>query len=116
MRLGQHLFGYASDAFWVDVGELKGYLTGVNWVLRNIVKNPPRDARVIGPPNEAVFARGDITVVRNAKITGAAWGENGTTLGGGVQVKPGNVLKKNSQLLSGTRVAAGVVLGRDVIG
>ena len=26
MRLGQHLFGYASDAFWVDVGELKGYL------------------------------------------------------------------------------------------
>src|SRR5213596_3906712 len=57
MRLGQHLFGYASDAFWVDVGELKGYLTGVNWVLRNLVKNPPRDARMIGSPNEAVFAR-----------------------------------------------------------
>jgi len=116
MRLGQHLFGYASDAFWVDVGELKGYLTGVNWVLRNLVKNPPRDARMIGSPNEAVFARGDITVGRNAKITGPAWVENGATLGDGVQVKPGTVLKENSQLLSGTSVEAGVVFERAVIG
>src|SRR5438128_8154534 len=69
MRLGQHLFGYASDAFWVDVGELKGYLSGVNWVLRNLVKEPPRDARMIGDPGEGVFARGDVTIGRRAEIS-----------------------------------------------
>src|SRR5207247_4416453 len=89
---------------------------GVNWVLRNLVKNPRRDARMIGSPNEAVFARGDITVGRNAKITGPAWVENGATLGDGVQIKPGTVLKENSQLLSGTSVEAGVVFERAVIG
>src|SRR5438094_170842 len=48
MRLGHHLFGYTFDSFWVDVGELKGYLKGVNWVLRNFAADPPKDARLIG--------------------------------------------------------------------
>ncbi len=116
MRLGQHLFGYASDAFWVDVGELKGYLSGVNWVLRNLVKEPPRDARMIGDPGEGVFARGDVTIGRSAEIRGPAWVENGASLGDDVQIWPGTVLKENAQLLAGTSFESGIVFERAVIG
>src|SRR6266700_769904 len=68
MRVGQHIFGFASDAFWVDVGELKGYLTGINWVLGNLAKAPPPDTRMIGSSSEAVFAQGDVTVGPGVRI------------------------------------------------
>jgi mannose-1-phosphate guanylyltransferase len=116
MRLGQHLYGFASDAFWVDVGELKGYLTGVNWVLRNLARDPPPDAKMIGSSNEPVFARGDVNIDRGAKIVGPAWIENGVSLAENVRVQPGTVLKENSRLLAGTSFEAGIVFERAVVG
>src|SRR5438128_10715916 len=60
MRLGEHLFGFTSDSFWVDVGELKGYLKVVNWVRRNLAADPPTAAKLLGSPREPVFVRGDV--------------------------------------------------------
>src|SRR5260370_19098059 len=116
MRLGQHLFGYTSDSFWVDVGELKGYLKGVNWVLRNLITDPPQDARLIGSPNEPVFARGNVNIGRGSQMLGPAWIENETSLGEKVQIKPGTVLKENSHLMSGTSFDTGVAFENTVFG
>ncbi len=116
MRLGQHIFGFSSDAFWVDVGELKGYLTGINWVLSNLTKAPPRDAKMIGNSSEAVFAQGDVTIGRGVRILGPAWIENGASLGDDVQVKPGTVLKENSQLMAETSFDSGIAFERAIIG
>jgi carbonic anhydrase/acetyltransferase-like protein (isoleucine patch superfamily) len=116
MRLGQHLFGYTSDSFWIDVGELKGYLKGVNWVLRNLAADPPEDARLIGSPGELVFTRGDVKVGRGSEMLGPAWLDNGTSLGENVQIKPGTVLKENSRLLSGTSFETGVAFENTVFG
>jgi NDP-sugar pyrophosphorylase family protein len=116
MRLGQHIFGFASDAFWVDVGELKGYLTGISWVLKNLVRDPPQDAKMIGNPSEPVFAQGHVTIGQGAQVLGPAWIENGTFLGEDVQVKPGTVLKENCQLMAGTDFEAGIAFRRAVIG
>src|SRR5215472_9283082 len=101
MRLGQHLFGFASDSFWVDVGELKGYLKGVKWVLRNLVTDPPKDAKMIGDPIELAFAQADVRVGRDAKVVGPAWIENGTVIGDESFVGPGSVLKANARLEAG---------------
>jgi NDP-sugar pyrophosphorylase family protein len=116
MRLGQHLFGYTSDSFWVDVGELKGYLKGVNWVLRNLARDPPRDAKQIGSPDEPVFARGDVKIGRGTQIRGPAWIENETSLGENVQIRPGTVLKENSRLMSGTSFETGVAFEHTIFG
>ena len=116
MRLGQHLFGYTSDSFWVDVGELKGYLKGVNWVLQNLVGAPPKDAKLIGSPREPVFVRGDVKIGRDSKLLGPAWIDNGTLLFENVQVGPGTVLKENSRLMSGTSFETGVAFENTVFG
>ncbi|HVH14622.1 MAG TPA: sugar phosphate nucleotidyltransferase [Candidatus Angelobacter sp.] len=114
MRLGQHLFGYSFDSFWVDVGELKGYLKGVNWVLRNLAADPPKDAKMIGSPQEAVFARGDVKIGKGSEVLGPAWIDNETSLGENVQIRPGTVLKENSHLMSGTRFDGGVAFEHTV--
>ena len=116
MRLGQPLFGYSSDAFWVDVGELKGYLTGINWVLGNLVKDPPRDAKKIGSADQPVYARGEVRIGRGAQLMGPAWIENGTSLGEDVKVSPGTVLKENSRLMAGTSFDAGIAFEGAVVG
>ena len=116
MRLGHHLFGYTSDSFWVDVGELKGYLKGVNWVLRNFAADPPKDARLIGNPSEPVFARGDVKIGRGSQMLGPSWIDNETSLGENVQIRPGTVLKENSRLMSGTIFETGVAFENTVFG
>jgi NDP-sugar pyrophosphorylase family protein len=116
MRLGQHLFGYTSDSFWVDVGELKGYLKGVNWVLQNLVAAPPKDAKLIGSPSEPVFVRGDVKIGRDSELLGPAWIDNGTLLGESVRIGPGTVLKENSRLMSGTSFETGVAFENTVFG
>src|SRR2546422_1338065 len=116
MRLGQHLFGYTSDSFWVDVGELKGYLKGVNWVLRNLITDPPQDAKLMGSPSEPVFARGEVKIGRGSQMLGPAWIDNDSSLGENVQIKPGTVLKENSHLMSGTSFDTGVAFENTIFG
>ena len=116
MRVGEHLFGFSSHAFWVDVGELKGYLAGINWVLRNLVKDPPQNAMIIGSLNEPVFAQGTVKIGDGVHVTGPAWIENGVSLEDNVTVKPGSVLKENCQLRSGTTFESGIVFERATVG
>ncbi len=116
MRLGQHLYGFASKSFWVDVGELRGYLKGVNWVLRNLARDPPRDARVIGSPEQPVFTRGDVKIGQHTQISGPTWIDNGTVIADHVLIKPGTVLKENSQILAGTSLEAGIALEKTIVG
>ncbi|HYY92588.1 MAG TPA: sugar phosphate nucleotidyltransferase [Candidatus Dormibacteraeota bacterium] len=116
MKLCQKINGFVSNAFWVDVGELKGYLTGVNWVLRNLSQDLPSDAKMIGNPSEPVFAQGNVSVGKNARILPPAWVENGTSLGDDVEVSSGTVLKEESRLMAGTRFDAGITFEKVVIG
>jgi mannose-1-phosphate guanylyltransferase len=116
MRLGQHIFGFASNAFWVDVGELKGYLAGINWVLRNIAKDPPSDARIISGTGEPFYVQGQVSISSGARVTGPAWIEGGTSLGENTKITPGTVLKSNSQVMSDSLFEAGIAFHNVVIG
>src|SRR5207253_1110709 len=113
MRLGKHLFGYTSDSFWVDVGELKGYLKGVNWVLRNFAADPPKDARLIGNPSEPVFARGDVKIGRGSQMLGPSWIDNETWLGENAQILPGSKLWPNTRVEEGDTVDGIIAVPRD---
>jgi NDP-sugar pyrophosphorylase family protein len=116
MRLRQHIFGFTSDAFWVDVGELKGYLAGINWVLRSLARDPPHDTKVVGDPSQLVFSRGNFTIDRDAQIVGPAWIENGVSLGENAHVEPGTVLKENTRLMAGASFEGGIAFHGAIIG
>jgi NDP-sugar pyrophosphorylase family protein len=116
MRLGQHLFGFISESFWVDVGELKGYLRGADWVLHNLSKNPPSDAKTIGNPAESIFAQGEVKIGRDTRILGPVWIENGTSIGDQAIVKSNVVLKQDSGLSNRTYFESGIIFEKSFIG
>ncbi|PWT76778.1 MAG: hypothetical protein C5B60_03700 [Chloroflexi bacterium] len=116
MRLGQHLFGFASEAFWVDVGELNGYLRGADWVLHNLPKNLPDGTHAIGNPVETVFAQGEVKIGKDTKISGPVWIERGSIIGDQVTVKSNAVLKQDSRLSNVTDFENGIVFERSIIG
>ena len=55
--LGLHkkLSGFSSDAFWVDIGNLPGYLRGVEWILEKM--SQPNNAISTGLPNPGMIDR-----------------------------------------------------------
>ena len=116
MKIGEHLFGFASDAFWVDVGELKGYLKGVSWVLHKLAQDPPGNAKIIGSSIDPAFVEGDVKIGRGTRILGPAWIENGSTIADEVTVRPDTVLKEESHLSAGTSLEAGIIFEKSVIG
>src|SRR5947199_10784370 len=48
MRVGEHLFGFASKSFWVAVGELTAYLRAAGSVLGKLDQGAAMDARARG--------------------------------------------------------------------
>jgi len=116
MRIGQHLFGFASKSFWVDVGELKGYLRGAGWVLRKLDRDAPIDARVLGNSEPPVFVRGKVMLGQRFQISGPSWLDNGAVIGDDVQIQPGTVLKEDSEIRSGTCLDETVTFENTVIG
>ncbi len=116
MRLGQHLFGFASKSFWVDVGELKGYLKGAGWVLRKLAQDPPTDARAFGNSEPPVFVRGNVRIGQRVKIFGPSWLDNDAVIGDDVHIESGTVLKEESQIRYGTSLDETVTFEKTVIG
>ena len=102
MRVGEHLFGFASKSFWVDVGELKGYLRGAGWVLGKLDHDAPTDARALGNSKPRVFVRGNIRMGQRVQISGPSWFDNDAKIEDDVKIQPGTVLEEDSQIRSGT--------------
>ena len=116
MRVGEHLFGFASKSFWVDVGELKGYLRGAGWVLRKLDQDAPIDARTLGNSEPPVFVRGNVRIGQRVQISGPSWFDNDVVIGDDVKIQPGTVLKGDSHVRSGTCMDQTVAFSHTEIG
>jgi NDP-sugar pyrophosphorylase family protein len=102
MRVGEQIFGFSSKSFWVDVGELNGYLKGADWVLRKLDQDAPPSARVLGSSKRRVFVNGNVGVGQRVQISGPSWFDTNTKIGDDVKIGPGTVLEEDSHILSGT--------------
>ena len=116
MRVGEHLFGFASKSFWVDVGELKGYLRGAGWVLRKLDQDAPIDARTLGNSEPPVFVTGNVRMGQRVQISGPSWFDNDVVIGDDVKIQPGTVLKGDSHVRSGTCMDQTVAFSHTEIG
>ena len=115
MRLGQQLFGFASKSFWVDVGELKGYLKGVGWVLHNLAQASSK-VDPVGGSKGSFFTNGEVRTGQHTRISWPAWIENSTVIGDDVRIEPNTVLKENSYVNNGTGLDETVAFERTIIG
>jgi mannose-1-phosphate guanylyltransferase len=116
MRLGQQLFGFASKSFWVDVGELRGYLKGVAWVLHNLDKASSSKVDPVGGSEGSFFTNGDVRTGQHTRISGPVWIENSSVIGDDVRIEPNTVLKENSYVNNGTGLDETVAFERTIIG
>ncbi len=116
MRLGQQIFGFASKSFWVDVGELRGYLKGVGWVLRNLSHSTSAVAGGTSGFEKPFFTNGDVRTGQHTRVSGPAWIENSTVIGDDVRIEANTVLKENSYINDGTGLDEAVAFERTIIG
>jgi len=113
LKLRKKLFGFASDAFWVDIGNLEGYLRGVKWAVDNMTK--PQNALWTGLPNH-VMTDMAARIGQSAQITSPALIERDVTIEDGAKIGQYCVIKRNAQVSSGTVLERSVVMERVSIG
>ena len=127
--VGEGLYGYVSDGYWLDIGTPERYLEGTFDILEGTVATPVRermgegfvciesgtenDGRVI----PSALVERDCRIAAGARIGGRVVLETGVTIGADTTVERSVVLRGSSIgancRLSGCIVAAGVEIGDD---
>ncbi len=112
LELRKKLSGFASDAFWVDIGSLNGYLKGVRYVVEKASR--PHDGNYGKLPCSSIDKEAQLG--RQAQIIGPALIEHGVTIEDGAKIRQYCVLKRNSRVSTGTVLDSSVIMERATIG
>ncbi len=113
LELHKKLSGYASDSFWVDIGNLEGYQRGVRWVMGETTR--PHDA-ASGKWRSSLIVDGEARIGRLAQVTGPALIEREVTIEDEAKIREYCVLKRGAHVSSGTAVERSVIMERAYIG
>src|SRR5450759_1449680 len=113
LNLHKKLSGFASDAFWVDIGNLEGYLRGVKWVVDNTAQ--PQNALATELPNPVVTDR-TARIGHRAQITGPALIERDVTIEDEAKIGQYCVIKRNALVSTGSALERSTVMERVFIG
>jgi carbonic anhydrase/acetyltransferase-like protein (isoleucine patch superfamily) len=112
LKLHKKLSGFASDAFWVDVGNLEGYLRGVKWVVDNMTR---QNALATGLPNQVIADRTAL-IGHRAQVTGPALIERDVIIEDEAKIGQYCVIKRNAHVSSGTLLERSAIMERVYIG
>jgi NDP-sugar pyrophosphorylase family protein len=113
LKLDKKVSGHLSGAFWVDIGNLPGYLRGVRWVLE---KTTRRYDAALGRLPSAPMIDGEAHVSHNAQINGPALIEREVTIEDQAKIQQYCVLKRNAHVSSGTVLNRSVIMERAALG
>jgi len=113
LKLRKRLSGFASDAFWVDIGNLEGYLRGVKWVVENMAR--AQTTLSVGLPNLAMTDR-TAHIDQRAQILGPALIEREVTIEEEAKIGQYCVIKRNARVSSGTVLERSAIMERVSIG
>jgi NDP-sugar pyrophosphorylase family protein len=114
LKSRKKLSGFVSDAFWVDIGNLEGYLRGVKWVVENLTQ--PQTAVAAELPNPVVMADRTALIGRRAQVKGPALIERDVTIEDEAKIGQYCVIKRNARISSGSVVERSVVMERAFVG
>ena len=108
--VGDGLYGFAADAYWLDIGTPERYLQGTFDILEGRVATAVADRR--GPGYQAVGARG----AAEGRLVPPALGERGCVIAAGAHVGSLVVLGEGVTVGEGATIERSVVLNGAEIG
>ena len=108
LGLGKKLSAFPIESFWVDVGNLDGYLKGMRWILEQDYK----DSLAEGKTN-STFA--GTKVADNALITTPALIESGAVVDRGARIHR-SVIKSDARVGEGAELEDSMAMERSFIG
>ena len=113
---GKPMYGYRTDAFWVDVGSLDGYVAATLWVLKRlrnyVAENSEVEGKVAGP----VWIGENVRVERDAKIIGPALIEDDVVVKKEAVVTPGAVIKNGVTVGKSSKLNGSIVYENTELG
>jgi mannose-1-phosphate guanylyltransferase/phosphomannomutase len=115
LKIHKRVSGYVSDAFWVDIGKLDGYLRGVAWTLQKIAQQTMQNFVVTNPARPVIVERGAV-IGESAKIMGPALIEAGAIIRDGATVEGGCLIKRDASISAGAVLRRSILLERSEIG
>jgi mannose-1-phosphate guanylyltransferase / phosphomannomutase len=115
LKVHKRVSGYVSEAFWVDIGRLDGYLRGVTWTLQKIAQQTLQNFVITDPSRPVMVERGAV-IGQTAKIMGPALIEAGVVIQDGATVEGGCLIKRDVSVSTGVVLRRSVVLERSEIG
>jgi mannose-1-phosphate guanylyltransferase len=113
LKLRKKVSGFASDAFWVDIGNLEGYLRGVKWVVDKI--SSPEHALSTGSPI-LLMTDGTALIGQRAQIINPTFIEKEVAIEDEAIIGQYCMIKRNAQVSSGTVLERTAVMERVSIG
>jgi NDP-sugar pyrophosphorylase family protein len=96
LKIHKKMSGFVSDAFWVDIGRLDGYLRGFAWALQAMARQTPQNF-VVTDPSRPVIIENGARIGPRAKIMGPALIESGANIEDDTTVEDG-VLSSETRL------------------
>ncbi len=115
LDLRKRIVGYTSDAFWVDIGSLEGYLEGVSWELEGMTRytylnQPATD------PIDNVISEKNVRIGNNVRITGPVYIESDAVIEDNARIRPFSVIKRSVHISQGAVLERCVIQERATIG
>jgi NDP-sugar pyrophosphorylase family protein len=113
LQLRKKVSGYPSENFWVDIGNLEGYLRGTRWVVDKM--SEPQPEVPTGLPNPGMIHR-TASIGARARIVGPALIERDVTVEDDARVGEYCVLMNNAYVSSGSSLDQTTLMERVYIG
>jgi mannose-1-phosphate guanylyltransferase/phosphomannomutase len=112
LKLRKKIYGYSSDAFWVDIGCLEGYLRGVSWELDLMTKRPEE----IPKSHQQLDSVQNVRVGQNVRVSGPVYIEGDVTIEDEVRIKSYSVIKRGALISKGALIEGSVIQERAKVG
>ena len=115
LKIHKKVDGFVSDAFWVDIGRLDGYLRGVAWALQTMPRETPQNFVVADTSSLVIIEKG-AQVGARARVTGPALIEAGAVIEDGASIEEWCLVKKDARVLSGAVIRRSAIMERAEVG
>lgn len=110
------LYGYETKAFWVDVGNIEGYMEASRWILSKISRKISDTAEVKGVVRGNVWVGDDVVIESNARIEGPSVIEKEVIIEEGARIAPNSVLERRVKIGTKSRVIGAFIYENTKIG
>ncbi|MEM2850205.1 MAG: NDP-sugar synthase [Candidatus Bathyarchaeia archaeon] len=110
------IYGYVTDAFWVDIGNPDGYMEGTRYILSKLTNNISETAEI---KNVSIIGNAwieeNVKIGAGTRIIGPAYIERNTVVKNEAFIGPGTVIKEKTSIGAKARLYGAVIYEQTII-